>query len=167
MFDFVYFYDWSHFLFWANIISGLFSIALIIIIGVIITKLNYYNFSHRRSSRSPEDTEAPAVRAMSGPWGEIVQLVQSPNAADWSVAILKADSLVDTILKKMQLKGQTMGERLQWLDTSQLSALDDLWEAHRIRNQIAHSPEKTVSQHMAKHAIRLYENVLKEWGYIE
>lgn len=166
MLDFYYTYDWSYFLFWARIISGFFSVVLAAAIVVIAKKLNYYNFPNRYRSQK-EDTRSAAVRAVEGPWGEITKRLETENPADWNVAILKADALADTILKRWGLKGQTMGERLQWLDKSQLSTLDDLWEAHRIRNEIAHNPEKALSKHMAHHVIKLYENALRELGYIE
>lgn len=168
MINFFYIYDWSTFLFWVKIISGVVSIALVVVIAVTVVKLNQFNFPHRYGKKEvEEDTRSAAVRAVAGPWGEITKRLDSENPADWNVAILKADALADTILKRWGLQGATMGERLQWLDKSQLSTLDDLWEAHRIRNEIAHNPEKAVSKHMANYVIKLYENVLRELGYIE
>lgn len=158
-------YDWSHFIFWARIISGIFSLALMTAIVIIVKRLYQYHkpLAHTiipASKMMPEKTAK-------GPWQDIVKKLESDNPSDWNLAVIQADAVVDSILKEMGLTGETMGERLKTLDRSRLASLDDLWEAHRIRNQIAHETDRTVTKHQANYAISLFEKVLKELEYLE
>ena len=165
LYEYLFERDWSRFLFWANIVSGLISIALIVFIGVIVKKLSFYNIP--RFPKPKEKEEAAKIKITKEPWLAILKKLESDNSADWNVAVMQADSLVDKILQEMGLPGETMGDRMKTLDKSRFSSLDDLWEAHRIRNEIAHSPEKAVTKHRASYAISLFEKVLREMGYIE
>lgn len=156
-------YNWSRFLFWARIISGIISAALIAAMVVIIRKISPFN-----KPRFAETSEGkPTLKIEKEPWLAVIKKLESENPADWNLAVIQADSIVDSILKEMGLGGETMGERLLKLDRGRLSSLEDLWEAHRIRNDVAHSPDRTISKHRANYAISLFEKVLKEMGYIE
>lgn len=157
--------DWLNFLFWARIISGAVSVSFIVFIGVIVVKLSAYN----RPPALKAEKEAPDIpkKAAKEPWQAILKKLESGIPADWNLAVIQADSTVDRILQEMGLPGETMGDRMKQLDTSRMLSLDDLWEAHRIRNEIVHSPEKTITKHRAVFAISLFEKVLKEMGYLD
>ncbi|MBI2639781.1 MAG: hypothetical protein HYW90_02725 [Candidatus Sungbacteria bacterium] len=155
-------YDWPRFLFWARTISALVSLGLIAAMVVIVRKISPY--SKPRFAKTGDKAVAP--NAMKEPWQQVLKKLGSENPADWNLAVIQADSIVDSILKEMGLVGETMGERMRTLDKGRLSSLDDLWEAHRVRNDIAHSPDRTVSKHRAAQAIGLFEKVLKEMGYL-
>lgn len=157
-------YDWNYFLFWARIISGIISLGLIAFIVVVVRKISPFN--KPRFPKKSEGVMGPA-RAVKEPWQQVLKKLESENPADWNLAVIQADSIVDSILKEMGLPGDTMGDRMRTLDKGRLSSLDDLWEGHRIRNDIAHSPDRTISKHRAVQAIGLFEKVLKEMGYIE
>lgn len=158
-------YDWPYFLFWARIISGIFSVLLIAAIVVIVNKLYKYNKPGAQKI-VPAASGLPR-KIVEGPWQDILKKLDSDNPSDWNLAVIQADSLVDNILKEMGLPGETMGERMKTLDHSRLASLDDLWEAHRIRNQIAHETDRTATKHKAAYAISLFGKVLKELEYLE
>lgn len=158
-------YDWRQFLFWARIISGLISLGLIIFIAVIVKKLSFYNIRSVPESKEGGKEFKPVTAKE--PWLAILKKLESENPADWNFALMQADALVDRILQEMGLSGDSMGERMKSLDKSRLLSLDDLWEAHRARNEIAHSPEKAVTKHRATSTIALFEKVLREMGYLE
>lgn len=158
-------YDWAYFIFWARIISGAIAVGLIAAIAGIVKKLAFYNGPLWLEKARME--EVPPKKAVKEPWLAILKKLESENPSDWNLAVMQADSIADNILKEMGLGGETMGERMKSLDKSRLATLDDLWEAHRIRNEIAHSPEKNVTKHRAVYALSLFEEVLKELGYLE
>ena len=162
-YDYFATYNWPYFIFWARIISGAIAVLLIAVIAGTLKKLAFYNKPLRR-----EKTKGATVKkAAKEPWLAILKKLESGNPSDWNLAVMQADSIADNILKEMGLGGETMGERMKALDKSRLATLDDLWEAHRIRNEIAHSPEKNVTKHRAVYAVSLFKEVLKELGYLE
>jgi len=48
-----------------------------------------------------------------------------------------------------------------------LNSIQDAWEAHKVRNKIAHEANRyEISKGKAEQTIKLYEKVFKELGYV-
>ena len=92
-------------------------------------------------------------------------LTESDNSNDWKAAILDADNLLDIILLENGYRGANLGERLK---DAKFDTIDDAWEAHKIRNNIAHSStsDVTISKRETKRVISLYSKVFSEFYYI-
>ena len=99
-------------------------------------------------------------------WQEILDKVSSPNPSEWKLAVIEADSLLDDLLKRIGYPGETMGERLKFVDSSKITSINGLWEAHKIRNMIAHEPDHPVSRQEIEKAIEGFEKVLDELEFI-
>ena len=100
-------------------------------------------------------------------WNKVLTLVFSDNEADWKLAIIEADSILDTVLDQMGFQGENMGEKLKQIDREKVPSLPSLWEAHAVRNRIAHEGSGFVlSAHEAKRVIALYESIFREFGFI-
>ena len=100
--------------------------------------------------------------ALQSKWEEITHHAESNKEAEWKFAIIEADKLVDDILKSASYPGDSMGERLMNIEKGQLLSLDGLWEAHKIRNKLAHDVSYFLRYAEARRAIALYEVALKE-----
>lgn len=100
--------------------------------------------------------------ALQSKWEEITHHAESNKEAEWKFAIIEADKLVDDILRSASYPGDTMGERLMNIGKGQLLSLDGLWEAHKIRNKLAHDTNYFLRYAEARRAIALYEVALKE-----
>ncbi len=100
-------------------------------------------------------------------WKDIMVKINSNNASDWLLAVIQADAMVDDILKRMSLPGETMAERLQQLDASKLATLQDVWDAHKIRNRVAHAPSTMLRRDELYEAIEKYRRALRELGLIK
>jgi hypothetical protein len=107
--------------------------------------------------------QAPASSPLGTRWEEIMQHIESIREGEWKFAIIEADKLVDDQLKNL-FPGETMGERLMNIDKTQLLSIDGLWEAHKVRNRLAHESNYFLRHAEAVRAIRLYEQTLKELG---
>jgi len=100
-------------------------------------------------------------------WQSVMTHVDSPNASDWRQAIIEADIILGEILTKMKYAGEGIGEQLKGADKADFKTLGEAWEAHKIRNQIAHEgSDFAMSQHEAKRVINLYRQVFEEFFYI-
>lgn len=93
--------------------------------------------------------------------------MESANPAEWRLAIIEADALLEEMVKKMGYEGSTLGEMLKNIEPSDFTTLNDAWEAHKIRNQIAHQGSSYLfTKREAKRVIQLYEKVFQEFGII-
>ena len=75
--------------------------------------------------------------------------------------------VVDGVLRDMGYSGATMGDRLKQLNRDRLRSLDSVWEAHKLRNRIAHEMDQVLTYQEARRAVMLYEAALRELGYLQ
>ncbi len=105
--------------------------------------------------------------ALSKKWQNVMNHADSPNASDWRQAIIEADIILGEILTKMSYQGEGIGEQLKQANKADFNTLDQAWEAHKVRNQIAHEgSDFHLDQHEAKRVINLYRQVFEEFFYI-
>ena len=100
-------------------------------------------------------------------WKHIGELIGSSNSSDWSMALIRADALLDDTLQHMGYEGTTLAERLAIVDPTILTSAERIWSSHRLRNIIAHDPLKQFSKDTISHALIAYEHALKELGMME
>lgn len=100
-------------------------------------------------------------------WQGILDHMESDNFAEWRIAILEADAMLDDVIKKAGGVGDTLGERLKSIDPDGFKSLQAAWDAHKVRNMIAHGgPDYQLTRREAKRVIDLYESVFHEFHYI-
>lgn len=99
-------------------------------------------------------------------WEEIERLMTLGGPSHFKNAVLEADKLLDHVLKIKRLRGETMGERMKSIrrDDHDRSFFDDMWQAHKLRNEMAHNMNYEVQHFEAKRAIKQFERVLRELG---
>jgi len=91
-------------------------------------------------------------------WNRIVREANgNPN-----LAIMDADKLLNHAFKARGIEG-SVGEQLK-AAPSFFSNLNDVWQAHKIRNQIAHEIGMKVSPKQAKSNLTIYKKALKDLG---
>ena len=111
--------------------------------------------------------EGNEARPRNMKWEKVLEHISSPNPPEWRLAILEADILLDELLDALHYRGESMGEKLKKIEKSDFTTLDLAWEAHKIRNQVAHEgSEFLLSEREAKRVVSLYEEVFKEFRYI-
>jgi hypothetical protein len=100
-----------------------------------------------------------------GRLSDILNHIQSENPNDWKLAIIEADIILDDILKQRGYVGNSLGERLRNISSQQLGSIQDAWEAHKVRNRIAHDgADFVLTKHLADETIARYRRVFSEFG---
>lgn len=93
--------------------------------------------------------------------------IASENPNDWKLAIIEADIILDDTLKQQGYAGVSLGERLRSISPAQVTTLDDAWQAHKVRNQIAHGgADFVLTQKIAQETMQRYERVFTEFGVL-
>jgi hypothetical protein len=140
--------------------------TVIFIIGIIYfyRKLSEMRRNERKLLYPVELKFVPVINEK---WERVQNLVNSGNDSDWKLAIIEADTMLDEILAKLELPGSTTGDKLKAVEKSDFVTIDNAWEAHKIRNQIAHEGGTfLISQREAKRVIALYKTVFDEFKII-
>ena len=151
-----------------KIISFLISLGLIIFIGILryrARKLWKTKMLGEQASFFKHASRFVPAEEADKRWKEIEAHAASQNTSDWKLALIDADALIDEILKRAGYKGKTMGERLKQIEPSDLDHLAELWEAHKLRNRIAHEGER-IDRRDVDRAMDKYRLVLKELKFL-
>lgn len=92
-------------------------------------------------------------------WLDIQELC---GREEYREAIMRADILLDKALQVYSVPGRTLGERLK-ASNGKLSKdiLDKAWNAHKIRNRLAHELNYQLTRQEADLAINDFKSVLR------
>lgn len=142
------------------------SLALMVFIGWLVYKINQLRSDEVRSFLNLVHGDSSSKAMKNDRWAKIVQALDSDNPSDWKQAVIDADIMLDEMVKAMNYPGETLGERLKAIEPSDFLTLQDAWEAHKIRNQIAHESAFTLSRREARQALDRFERVFREFAFI-
>lgn len=93
-------------------------------------------------------------------WAMVEDYMSSDHDALWRIGILEADNLLHDVMRTAGYPGQDLGEMLK---EANFRAIDLAWDAHKIRNKIAHEGmQYTLTEREARRAFAMYEAVFKE-----
>lgn len=96
-------------------------------------------------------------------WNYVITLIESPNDSDWRMAIVEADALLEESLKEKDHVGGTVAELLDSARSSGYATIQNAWDAHLIRNKIAHEgSEYPLSQIEGRRVIKMFQNFFEE-----
>ncbi len=110
------------------------------------------------------DLTKKSIRAS---WDDIEAHFFAGDDNDLKVAILEADKLLEEALRAMGVPGAQLGDRLKKVKIARLPNVEDVWQAHKIRNRIAHETDFVLKRDLAEKALTIYEEALAHLGYLE
>ncbi|HSX34824.1 MAG TPA: hypothetical protein VLF62_04230 [Candidatus Saccharimonadales bacterium] len=131
-------------------------IFTLIVVAAVVLALGAGGFFFWR--RRPQPLDPSFFQSQ---WKQLQQLLR--DKAQWSKAVLDADELLETALKKKRIRGHTMGERLvraQRLFTDN----DSVWFGHKLRNKIDTEPQTKLKEAEVKQALVGIRQALKDVG---
>lgn len=100
-------------------------------------------------------------------WDRVVELFSSTSPSDWRVAVIEADAMLDSLVTSLGYTGDTLGEKMKNIDRGHFPTLDAAWEAHNVRNKIAHDGiDYQLSEVEKNRVYKLYEKVFSDSGFI-
>ena len=96
-------------------------------------------------------------------WKHIEELAGGTNPSEWREAIIEADIMLHDILSNQGYQGEGVAEKLRAIAQTDMGTLQDAWEAHRVRNQIAHEGAAfPLTQSITNRTIQRYGAVFRE-----
>lgn len=98
-------------------------------------------------------------------WMTIEQQLKRDETMSYQVCVMNADTLLDQALKDKGVQGATMGERMKQFQQKWSNA-NNVWTAHKLRNQIAHEADFAINYESARRALTAFKQALKDVGAI-
>lgn len=100
-------------------------------------------------------------------WQKVLEHANTENPNDWRHAIIEADIMLDELLEVQGYHGDTVGDKMKQVERSDFNSIDLAWEAHKVRNRIAHEgSEHDLNAREVRRVVALYEQVLREFHFI-
>lgn len=155
-----------------KVLSIAFSVIFVFGLAHFIRKTNMIRAEEHKELYPPKGvslavTDSRPEHMLNEKWEQVLKLIESETPSDWKLAILEADIMLEEVLDKMGYDGETIGEKLKSVEPSDFETLDSAWEAHKIRNSVAHEgSDFLLNQREAKRTIGLYKQVFEEFYYI-
>ena len=123
----------------------------------------YQAYSAPKQRYTMEDTQKLATRKR---WAEIVKKVQTQGATGYALALIEADVLLEHTLGRIGIVGKNIAERLKTLSTDEISNINGVWDAHALRNRIAHESGFVPSSAEITQALSAYKQALEDLNAI-
>jgi len=134
----------------------IFFLAGIIIVGAILLGL----LGLTKKGRKNLNVEYYRAKVL-----EIEHQLKRDETSSYHMSILNADKLVDKALTERGFGGNSMGERMK--SASKIFGdLNGLWNAHKLRNKIAHESDAYITYDQARYALANFRKALKDLGAI-
>jgi hypothetical protein len=145
------------------------TLAIVFLAGIFFSRIKG-NEVHHKEHEQYAPIVAPEVTAKEKmiQWQVVLDHVNSESPAEWKLAILEADNMLDEILEDQGYVGNTVAEKLQAMSPGRIASYNAVWEAHKLRNQIAHGGalDMDISKKIALDTIAKFGNAFRDLGYI-
>lgn len=87
----------------------------------------------------------------------------SDDPSSLQLAVLNADKLLDQAMRERGIAGDSLGERLK-NGKSNFHDINAVWNAHKLRNRIAHEHDVKLTKHDVSKALAAFKAGLRDLG---
>lgn len=147
-------------------------VSALLVLGIIYAYMRWRQIKKMVKKIDAKNKEMAQMQKTSssqtnGKWLKVLSHVNSENPAEWRLAIMEADVLLEQALESASFRGETLGEKLKNADPGSFKNIQLAWDAHKVRNSIAHDgSEFLLNQREAQKVIAMYEQALKELNFV-
>ena len=122
------------------------------------------NDEFRKASTPVTEREVPRTHMK---WHKVLENASSHDERQWRLAILEADIMLNELLDTLGYKGETMAEKMKQVVRGDFNTIDVAWEAHKIRNRVAHDgSDYPLPEREKNRVIGMYKQVFQEFKFI-
>ena len=101
-------------------------------------------------------------------WNAIRAKLLSDNPSEWRLAIIEADIYLDKVLDQKGYFGDTLSDKFKQITPEKLPSIQIAWEAHKVRNRIAHDgADFILTMPEARRVLSYFEIVFRDLEVIE
>ena len=95
-------------------------------------------------------------------WQKIKKRLEKDNEAEYKLALIEADKVLDDTLKEMGHGEESLNEKLKHISPSDVSNLEELLKANEICQNVVHDPDYRLDKEKAKEIISIFEKSFKD-----
>lgn len=156
---------------WALFVAISIMFSLLLGVACIYCAIRILQVRHTERARHKAYAHTVAVKDVPKTqlrWNRIREQIASGDEKQWRLAILEADIMLSELLDVQGYKGETMADKLKQVTRTNFNTVDQAWEAHQVRNRIAHEGSTLhLDERLARRTISMYEHVFREFKFVE
>ena len=145
---------------WLFIVKAIFIIASITLVVAIIfchMRCSYLKFLIYMDVSEILTYRPFGLKRIEKDWNKVKVRLDAGLESEYKLAIIEADNMMDSVLKRMGYGGENLGERLGNLTSATLPNIEEIKEVHQMRNNIVRDPSYTVTLDDARKIMDAYE----------
>ncbi len=94
-------------------------------------------------------------------WERIKNRLQTPNEAEYKLALMEADDVLGSLLLRIGFNQSTLAERLKNVTEAIIPNVQEVAKAHAVRNNIVHDPDYHLTLEQARKTLAIYEDAFR------
>lgn len=153
-------------LFPIRIIFLIFSLFLLISICYFLFKTSYLKARYFEDSTEFFNWKDLGAKKTIKQWAKIMKQLDKESKAEWKIAIIEADNLLDSILKRGGQSGKTKKERLEGLTADIVPNIEELKEVRKIKNDIIKNSDYKLEHIEARRILEIYRETFSHLGLL-
>ena len=136
-----------------------------ILLGIIIftiSRTHYFQWLNFQDVRNFMRVGSIGAKKITKQWNKILGRLEVASESEYKLAVIEADDMLDSSLKKMGYDAQTFEGKLDKLTPTLLPNVQQLREVHRLRDSIVHDPDYRFTADEAKKALDTYGQAFRD-----
>lgn len=153
--------EFSGILYYIRAIFLTVSAILFFAILFLVPKISWFRYRYSENLKE-FFTQGPLEGGdVSKRWTEVIKKFEKGTEGDYKTAIIEADNILLDVLDKLEIEGESFSEKLNQINSEKIKNIDDIWTAHKVRNNIVYDPDYKIEAEEAKNTIDIYKTALQ------
>ena len=148
-------------LFPAKVVFIFFIFAFFILISYFIFNSSYLHHEFIGDIVDFFDIEPAGLRRIAGRWKAIQKRFDAGTEYEYKLAVMGAEELFNDVLIDKGFPGKTFDERIREVGKAQLPNLEEILDAHKIRNVVAYDPNYKITKEDAQKVLVTFEKGIR------
>jgi hypothetical protein len=165
--DFIYFIsspELQDMLFPAKLIFVFFSMFFLAFIVYFMLNSSWLQYKFLEETTEFFSWKSYGLRQIAKQWNRIINRTESGLEADYKLAIIDAEDLLNETLENQGYEGKDFEDSIKKAGSLLEQNVNELLSAHEIRNSIVYNPDFKLSADVAKKTLEVYESAVNEIG---
>lgn len=95
-------------------------------------------------------------------WSKIARRIETGKSEECKMAVIEADDLLKEVFQKIGYKEDFLEDILKNIDGKVLPSIEQVREAHKVRNAVMRDPGYSLNAEQAINLVRVYQKALSE-----
>lgn len=149
-----------------KIVFVLFGAIFLVSIALMLVRTQWINYKYLFDFSEFLTFRPYGMRRITKTWAKVRGRLEGGDEAEYKLAVIDADSMLEDTLKRLGIAGQTLQERLLSIVPTIIPNIDDVKKAHETRDSIVHNPNYQLSLREAEKTLDIFEEAFRSLDLI-